>query len=172
MASPPHHGSDDDPKDRTWPARFADHLAGTDCPMCANDYTAQDIGWGLRLRVGEVSNAYLWRSGEVRGYCVVIYTARHVAEPTELSTDEAAAFWRDTLAVGHALESHYHPLKLNYLLLGNAIPHSHWHLVPRREAQHDPAPGGPIPFTHLDHGKQDEEQLQRDAATLRSMLAT
>ncbi|MEU7082143.1 MULTISPECIES: hypothetical protein [Streptomyces] len=35
--------------------------------MCTNDFTADDIGWGLLVRRGEVSNAYLWRSGQVRG---------------------------------------------------------------------------------------------------------
>jgi diadenosine tetraphosphate (Ap4A) HIT family hydrolase/ADP-ribose pyrophosphatase YjhB (NUDIX family) len=139
--------------------------------MCAGDDTAEDIGWGILLRTGEVSNAYLWRSGRLRGYGVVIFTARHVAEPTELTEAEAAAFWRNTLALGRAIERHYQPLKMNYLLLGNAVPHCHWHVVPRREAGIDPAPGGPLPFTFLDHGQQNEQQLQHDAAALRLLLA-
>ncbi|MET8768563.1 hypothetical protein [Streptomyces sp. NPDC004658] len=67
-----------------WPENFTRHRRGTNCPMCANDFAADDIGWGLLVRRGEVSNSYLWRSGQVRGYAVVIYTGRHVAEPTEL----------------------------------------------------------------------------------------
>ncbi|MEH0407403.1 hypothetical protein ACFY7V_33835 [[Kitasatospora] papulosa] len=50
-----------------WPGNFTDHRYDTDCPMCTNDFTADDIGWGLLVRRGEVSNAYLWRSGQVRG---------------------------------------------------------------------------------------------------------
>jgi hypothetical protein len=107
-----------------WPARCTSHRAGTGCPMCQNDFDAEDIGWGLLVRRGEVSNAYLWRSGQVRGYAVVIYTGRHVAEPTELDAREAAAFWRDVLAMGRAVEAFYKPLKMNYLLLGNQIPHA------------------------------------------------
>ncbi|MEV5786059.1 histidine triad (HIT) protein [Streptomyces sp. NPDC051639] len=118
--------------------------------MCANDWTADDIGWGPLLHRGEVSQSYLWRSGQVRGYSITIVTARHVAEPTELTGDEAAALWRDTLTLGRALESHHQPLKMNYLLLGNAIPHAHFHMCPRRGASADPAPGGPLP----EHGGQ------------------
>lgn len=158
------------PSAGAWPAHFTAHGRGTDCPMCANDAEADDIGWGLLVRHGEVSNAYLWRSGQVRGYSVVIYTPRHVAEPTELDEREAAAFWRDVLALGRALEALYQPLKMNYLLLGNQIPHAHWHCVPRREAGADPAPGGPLAFDMLDLGRQNEEQLQADARALRQLL--
>jgi diadenosine tetraphosphate (Ap4A) HIT family hydrolase len=158
------------PAGGAWPAEFTTHRAGTGCPMCQNDFDAEDIGWGLLVRRGEVSNAYLWRSGQVRGYSVVIYTGRHVAEPTELNERDAAAFWRDVLALGRALEALYQPLKMNYLLLGNQIPHAHWHCVPRREAGIDPAPGGPLPFDMLDLGRQNEEQLQADTRALRQLL--
>ncbi|WND40741.1 histidine triad (HIT) protein (plasmid) [Streptomyces sp. BB1-1-1] len=154
----------------SWPDDFLAHRAGHDCPMCGNDWTADDIGWGILLHRGEVSQSYLWRSGQVRGYSITIVTARHVAEPTELTGDEAAAFWRDTLVLGRALEAHYQPLKMNYLLLGNAIPHAHQHVVPRREAGADPAPGGPLPFDVLDFGRQDEDQLQSDARALRRLM--
>ncbi|WP_433177330.1 phosphotransferase [Actinoallomurus sp. CA-150999] len=153
-----------------WLERFDDHRAGIDCLMCAVDYTAEDIGWGVLLRAGEVSNAYLWRSGDVRGYCVVIFTARHAAVPTELTDAEAAAFWHDALTLGRAIERHYQPLKVNYLLFGNTVPHSHWHVAPRWEAGTDPAPGGPLPLTFLDPCRQNEQQLQQDAADLRLLL--
>ncbi|MEU0022312.1 hypothetical protein ABZ173_32160 [Streptomyces rochei] len=92
--------------------------------MCANDYAADDIGWGLLLRRGEVANAYLWRSGRLRGYCVLIHRgAPHVAEPTDLSEADAAAYWRDTLALGRALTAFYEPVKLNFSTLGNVVPH-------------------------------------------------
>ncbi|MER5430280.1 hypothetical protein [Streptomyces sp. NPDC002588] len=68
------------------------------------------------------------------------------------------------------MEALYEPLKMNYLLLGNQIPHAHWHCVPRREAGTDPAPGGPLPFEVLDLGRQDEEQLQADTRALRQLL--
>jgi diadenosine tetraphosphate (Ap4A) HIT family hydrolase len=139
--------------------------------MYANDFTADDIGWGLLVRRGEVSNAYLWRSGRVHGYAVVIYIDPHVAEPVERDEGEAAAFRRDVLALGRAVKTLYEQLKVNYLLLGNQMPHTPWHRVPRREAGTDPVAGGPLPFQALDLERQDEERLQSDARVLRQVPA-
>ncbi|GAA1542344.1 hypothetical protein GCM10009730_59230 [Streptomyces albidochromogenes] len=47
------------------PEDFLRHRAGDGCPLCANDYTADDIGCGVMLRRGEVDNTYLWRSGAI-----------------------------------------------------------------------------------------------------------
>ncbi|MCX4831861.1 HIT family protein [Streptomyces sp. NBC_01016] len=154
-----------------WPEKFRQHMAGEDCPMCGNDFDATDIGWGLLVRKGTVSNAYLWRSGIIRGYLVVVFTTRHAAEPTEMTPEEAAAFWRETLEAGRAVERLYRPLKLNYQLLGNSIPHAHFHIVPRRGEDDDPAAGEPLPFAVLDPPlRQDESTLQADARELRALL--
>lgn len=152
-----------------WPETFLRHRAGDGCPMCTNDYAADDIGRGILLRRGEVANAYLWRSGSLRGYCVLIHRgAPHVAEPTDLSEADAAAYWRDTLALGRALTAFYEPVKLNFSTLGNVVPHLHSHICPRYAT--DPAPGGPLPWNVLGNGRQDEAQLQADAAALRELL--
>ena len=46
-----------------------------------------------RIFAGEVSDAYLNRNDIQRGYTIVTWRGRHVAEPTELEPDEAAAYW-------------------------------------------------------------------------------
>ena len=46
------------------------------------------------------------------------------------------------LLAGQALEVAVGATKMNFLMLGNAIPHLHCHLVPRYYG--DPAPGRPI----------------------------
>ncbi|MET9127783.1 hypothetical protein [Streptomyces sp. NPDC004528] len=75
-----------------WPEHFAHHRCGANCPMCTYDFAADDIDWGTSCPArGQVSNAYLWRSDQVRGYTIVIYTSRHVAEPPELDEEEAPA---------------------------------------------------------------------------------
>jgi len=33
--------------------------------------------------------------------------------------------------VAQALEAVFRPVKMNYELLGNQVPHIHWHVVPR-----------------------------------------
>ncbi len=42
------------------------------------------------------------------------------------------------------IEQVFAPCHMNYLLLGNLVPHLHVHLVPRY--LDDPAPGEPLPF--------------------------
>ena len=99
---------------------------------------------------------------------VVIWRGRHVAEPTELSDGEAVGYWREVLRVGAALERHYRPVKLNYQILGNAVPHLHTHLVPR--FAEDPAPGRPLPFPEGERPDLPEEQFRRDVLALRSLI--
>jgi diadenosine tetraphosphate (Ap4A) HIT family hydrolase len=136
--------------------------------MCAEG-RPHETRYGIRILEGEVADAYLQRAGIQRGYTIVIWRGRHVAEPTELTEEEAAAFWRELLAVGRALEQHLSPVKLNYDLLGNSVPHLHTHVVPRYAE--DPRPGWPFPFPHEEPPPHDEEQLRADAEALRGLLA-
>ena len=61
--------------------------------MCA-DGRPDETAWGVRIFAGDVSDAYLQRAAIQRGYTIVIWRGRHVAEPTELDEDEAGAYWR------------------------------------------------------------------------------
>src|SRR5207249_1968057 len=60
-----------------------------------------EVHGNVRIVRGKVSDAFLVRN-EVgqRGYCVVIWRGRHVADPTELSRDEASAYFEEVLRVG------------------------------------------------------------------------
>jgi diadenosine tetraphosphate (Ap4A) HIT family hydrolase len=90
-----------------------------------------------------------------------------VAEPTELTREEAVAFWLDVLQVSRAMQLVYRPLKMNYQLLGNRIPHLHWLIAPRFED--DVAPGDPLPG----HGYHafPEDRVRQEVARLREALA-
>jgi diadenosine tetraphosphate (Ap4A) HIT family hydrolase len=61
----------------------------------------------------------------------------------------------------------YRPLKMNYQLLGNRIPHLHWLIAPRFED--DVAPGDPLPG----HGYHafPEDRVRQEVARLREALA-
>jgi diadenosine tetraphosphate (Ap4A) HIT family hydrolase len=48
------------------------------------------------------------------------------------------------LIVGRALERALEPVKLNYNVLGNSVPHLHVHVIPRYAE--DPRPEWPFPF--------------------------
>jgi diadenosine tetraphosphate (Ap4A) HIT family hydrolase len=123
---------------------------------------------GARFFAGEASDAYLQRADIQRGYSVVIWRGRHVAEPTELSVEEATAYWLETLRVGHAIENVLEPVKLNYDLLGNSLPHLHTHVVPRYAD--DPRPGWPFPFPDDARPPIPEEVFRRDLEALRRWL--
>ena len=92
-----------------------------------------------------------------------------MAEPTQLTDEEAAAYGREVLLVGRALEQVLQPVKLNYDLLGNSLPHLHTHIVPRYAD--DPRPGWPFPFPDPDPPPMPEEILMAEVEALRGSLA-
>lgn len=136
--------------------------------MCA-DGRPEESAYGIRIRAGAHSDAYLQKRGLVRGYTIVIWRGRHVAEPMDLAAEEAAAYWREVLDVAAALERHYRPLKINIEMLGNTLPHLHTHVRPRY--LDDPAPFGPLPHG-LDNPVFPEGQLRAEAEALRKALAS
>jgi diadenosine tetraphosphate (Ap4A) HIT family hydrolase len=149
----------------TWPVSYREQLSGSDCRLCAEG-RPEEINGRIRFFSSKWTDAYLHLRGVQRGYVAVIWRGRHVVEPTSLTKDEAIAFWFDLLQVGRAMQSVYCPLKMNYQLLGNRIPHLHWLVAPR--FLDDVAPGDPLPGA----GYHDfsEEKVRREVALLRQAL--
>jgi diadenosine tetraphosphate (Ap4A) HIT family hydrolase len=152
-----------------WPADWDERMAGRDCPMCAalghgdNDY------W-VHVFTGEFAEVNLERRTLLPGYCLVVWRHQHVAEPTDLSPAQASGYGQEVLAAGRAVRSEFGPVKVNYMTLGNRIPHLHTHVVPRY--LDDPAPGGPIEWAQMfTPDPVPEAELQRQAARLRLLLA-
>jgi diadenosine tetraphosphate (Ap4A) HIT family hydrolase len=82
--------------------------------------------------------------------------------------EEAVGYWREVLRVASAIERHYRPVKLNYQLLGNAVPHLHTHLLPR--FADDPSPGRPLEFPEGGRSEIPADRLRRDALALRALV--
>ena len=141
---------------------------GVGCPMCAKG-GPEETGFGVRFLAGRVSNAYLQRAAIQPGYTIVIWSGRHVAEPTALSEADAAAYGADVLDAGRAIEAHFQPVKMNYQTLGNSLPHLHTHIIPRYAD--DPSPGFPFPFPDEDPGRIPENELKTAVAALRDLAA-
>jgi len=102
---------------------------------------------------------------------VVVWKGRHVAEPWELSGEEAAGFWSEVAQVARAVEEEYRPVKMNWLSLGNGVPHLHVHLVPR--PLDDARAGGPLEGDAFDAtatAELPQAQLAAEAAALRARL--
>lgn len=135
--------------------------------MCAEG-RPEETPWGVRIFAGEVSDAYLQRTSIQRGYTIVIWRGRHVAEPTELTADEATGYWLELLAVGRGIETVLEPVKLNYELLGNSMPHLHTHVMPRYAD--DAKPGWPFPFPDEDPPPHPEETFRADVEAVRGAL--
>ncbi len=119
--------------------------------------------YGARIFAGEVTDAYLQRRKVQRGYTVVVWRGRHVAEPTALSRDEAAQYWLEVLEVGRRIERHLGPVKLNYETLGNSMPHLHTHVMPRYAL--DPRPEWPFPYPE-EAPPIDEAEFRADVELL------
>ena len=138
--------------------------------MCANAGT-EETPHGLRVFDGRWSEANLARRPMRPGYTVVIFKGRHVAEPWELSGEEAAGFWSEVARVARAVEECYRPVKMNWLSLGNGVPHLHVHLVPR--PLDDARAGGPLEDAAFDMAATpalSPEQLYAEAEELRAHL--
>lgn len=123
-------------------ARWDALVRGEGCPLCA------DLAGDVRVNdhvytVADLSVSRLWPATNqwVRGYSVLVFR-RHVREPYELDREERVAFFEDAMRAGAALERAFGADKLNFNILGNAVPHLHCHLLPRYYG--DPAPGRPI----------------------------
>lgn len=73
------------------------------------------------------------------GYCRVIWRD-HAAEMTDLAASARRHLLSVVWAVESALRSLAAPDKINLASLGNAVPHVHWHVIPRwRDDSHFPA---------------------------------
>ena len=97
---------------------------GKSCPMCANANTKNPIAV---LPSGRV---LLLDDGNFRGYIILEYR-RHVTELTDLTPEERTQLAEDVNACASAQQSALRPNKINYVILGNEVPHLHVHIIPR-----------------------------------------
>ncbi len=151
-----------------WPARFYERKRGVGCPICEEGRPDENEG-GIRFFTGELTDAFLNGEGIQRGFTQVYFRARHVVEPTELTPVESAGFWNELLTVGRLLEQIFEPVKLNYQLLGNSVPHLHAHVIPRYAD--DPRPEWPFPFPDTAPPSSPPDQLRADVELLKAAVS-
>jgi diadenosine tetraphosphate (Ap4A) HIT family hydrolase len=152
---------------RPWRDGWAEQLQGRNCVLCALIGVSEN-SWGVRIFTGRYVDAWLPKSGSVPGYTVAVWNGRHVSEPTQLSNEDALGYWQETIGIGRAVEQTFEHAKMNYLMLGNNVPHLHAHIVPRPVL--DPAPNEPLPWRYLDEGRQDDVTLAGAVGRLRVVL--
>lgn len=115
-------------------------MSAAACRACRGEWPAADA---FIADCGP-ANAYLHADQFFPGWTLLVLK-RHATELWELDAEERHALIDAVAAVARALAVVYDATKLNYELLGNEVPHIHWHLVPRRAD--DPAPRRPV-WTH------------------------
>ena len=98
----------------------------TTCPMCRR----WDDDADLRIVELEHSFVTLNRDQFFPGY-TLLFTKQHVTELFHLDREVRTGLMEEVSRVAEALSGVFRADKINYELLGNMVPHIHWHLVPR-----------------------------------------
>jgi diadenosine tetraphosphate (Ap4A) HIT family hydrolase len=116
----------------------------TTCPMCRRWDDESD------LRVAELEHSFvvLNRDQFFPGY-TLLFTKQHVTELFHLDMAVRGGLMEEVSRVAEALFTLFQPDKINYELLGNMVPHIHWHLVPR----HSDEPLWPRPIWSEPHNE-------------------
>ncbi|MEO8606523.1 MAG: HIT family protein [Chloroflexota bacterium] len=142
-------------------------VRGENCPMCSELAAGTEANeYGFTIAKLNMSVLRLSVNQNAPGYCVLICT-RHVREPYELPSQECSLYFEDMMQAGLALEKVYQPIKMNFQILGNALPHLHCHIIPRYYG--DGAPGRPIdPLLTQKH--LSSEEYQEKIAVIRAAL--
>lgn len=133
------------------------------CSMC-NRWQVDE-----NLRIMEFRQSYLVlnRDQFFPGYCL-LFTKQHVTELFHLEPVARQELMEEVSRTAAALFRLYRPEKINYELLGNMVPHIHWHLVPR--FSHDPLWPRPIWAEPHQELLLDDEACRCRAAEIRQAL--
>jgi diadenosine tetraphosphate (Ap4A) HIT family hydrolase len=91
------------------------------------------------------------------GYCLLV-CRQHASELSGLTESVRRGFLDEMCLLARAIELAFQPRKLNYELLGNQVPHLHWHLFPRYS--NDQAVLRPV-WLAVDRAEHDSTLRQR-----------
>jgi diadenosine tetraphosphate (Ap4A) HIT family hydrolase len=143
-------------------------MTSPDCPFCRKlsapgELPAHELVWEF-----EHSVALLGPWQAYRGYCLLV-SRKHATELSGLPPEERRAFLEEMCLLARAIEEAFRPRKLNYELLGNHVPHLHWHLFPRYAD--DPEHLKPV-WLALDRADRDEAERRRLLGDVGRLAAT
>jgi diadenosine tetraphosphate (Ap4A) HIT family hydrolase len=132
-------------------------MPDNECLFCAklaalDTLPREEVVWQFPHSV-----AFLGQWQFYQGYCLLV-SRRHATELNRLPEDERLAYLDEMCLLAAAIEECYRPHKLNYELLGNQVPHLHWHLFPRYDD--DPEILRPV-WLALDRAELDEQERHR-----------
>jgi diadenosine tetraphosphate (Ap4A) HIT family hydrolase len=112
-------------------------MSDLSCTVCSGTWPGREFAIGdLGL-----STAYLNDDQFFPGWTVLVFK-RHATELFHLAPTERIQLMEEVSRLAKVLAETFTATKMNYELLGNQVPHIHWHVIPR--LPHDPAPLQPI----------------------------
>ncbi len=132
-------------------------MTARECPFCQQLSALDHLAGGEVVWSFPHSVALLGTYQFYHGYCVLI-SRQHARELSGLADEVRRAYLDEMCLLARAIEQAFRPHKLNYELLGNQVPHLHWHLFPR--SADDPEVLNPV-WLALERAKTDPELRRR-----------
>jgi diadenosine tetraphosphate (Ap4A) HIT family hydrolase len=132
-------------------------MTNLDCPFCrkllsVKELPPEDVVWQFPHSVALLGPWQFYR-----GYCILV-ARNHATELSGLDDAGRRAYLDEMCLLAGAIEECFRPHKLNYELLGNQVPHLHWHLFPR--SADDPEALKPV-WLALDRAERDDDERRR-----------
>ena len=124
------------------------------CPLCEKllNPPGGEVVWQFQQSV-----AFLGPWQYYTGYCVLVARA-HFTELHQLPVGVRTAFLDEMVILSQAIATAFQPRKMNCESLGNQVPHLHWHLFPRSDA--DNLKPVWLALDHADHDPKEKLRLQ------------
>jgi len=138
-------------------------MTDTLCKACQGTWPREDhfiIDLGL-------SKVFLHDDQFFSGWTVVVFK-RHATELFHLAPTERIQLIEEVNLVAKTLAEVFEAKKINYELLGNQLPHIHWHVIPRLTS--DPAPLDPVWLVQHDPILRSGHDLQRSRQRLQQAI--
>ena len=99
------------------------NLTVADCELCKSAFE-------IPIWQDDFCRVILVNEPDYPGFCRVILH-EHIKEMSDLPPDARSRLMNAVFATESALRELLAPDKINLASLGNAVPHLHWHVIPR-----------------------------------------
>lgn len=132
------------------------------CPLCTRlntlrDLPDEDVVWQFPHSVALLGP---WQYHT--GYCVLV-SRSHATELHHLPPAGLTAYLGEMALLTQAIATTFQPRKMNCELLGNQVPHLHWHLFPRRADDPETLKAAWIGFERAETDERERQRLQTAA---------
>lgn len=97
----------------------------------------------------------------------VVWLKEHFDDPADVPRELRTLMMDEVMYVAEALRRALRPDRLNYTCFGNAVPHVHWHVIPRRKSDPD---WGRAPWRENERTDVPETEIAALAARIRKEL--